>query len=1307
MLLVNNSCSLCVLFFLSFLFVKATPLSSPYRSPAAVKQQEESSADDEKDITSAIRKIEFSVNQNIATRRKHSKVTVEETPQKYSSVTFGEGNKNTADFNQNNITADSKTSEARVNEEHSPCGHNNYNKKMEDEKCRTESASSEEINANDGLVFGAVQQNGEEKLISFEGSDEIEIESSNFSEPLKKEAEEEVMEQGKDDVDGVTVAAALVTETDIKASAFEFEPRQDYEEDATPESESLPGVSSAPVSHEEGQTVQEMAQTDFRDADIEEQQQPPAPQQLSAAENLAESTDFLPGSVDDHVTDNSDDKPTPASKVPVSDVHAADVPVPVLGGSASPDVPAPDPRGSASPDAGKNSPVSPEKKVAESPKKKAAPSAKNTKESQKTKQASAKNTAAKKETTAGRTKTTHAKVSARPPTESTTGKNAKRPTSAAKTTTKTAASTRTTTSAKTSPTSSSASNTAAKKTFPTATTKKPAAKTEVRPASRPVRTVKTTAFGSTVSKPPAKKPSDSARPSTAPPGRSTQAKGKPVAAKVQTGLSSSRPQSARPKAAAAAEGKDATDGGAASKGTGKPTKPPIRKTQTKTVTTLKTAKTGGDGTPEVTSQTVKTTKTVTDANGKKTTKTTLKEVSPTGRKPLRMTKTETTDSRKAPARKNESGKPESKTATKKPDAKSKVGGTTRVGSAGTRKPASGLGAKKTATKNDAKAEQQVSKYLKGTIPKAKTVKELSNPLGITKPIAVPKTTTTTAEAEVKSKVELNVETTAQEEAEEVVSHEVVSGEVVSKETVSDEVESEAESKEELKIETEVQEEAKEVVSKEIVSNEVESEAESKEELKIETEVQEEAKEVVSREVVSSEVVSKEIVSDEVESEAESKEELKIETEVQEEAKEVVSKEVGFNEVETEAESKEELKIKTEVQEEAKEVVSNEADTSTENPGVFQDLVDFEEKLNEEVVPKEDEKIVEEEGEEDVEKEEEVVVNEDERRMEEQGESVPDREEPGVEEDEGFVEKDVGTGERFEDGDRVLEEDDREVPENGEMVKEEEDEQNDEQFDYGTRKDAGIATEYDITTEEPGASYTANTEASEERVVTISHSEKISFPETNEEAETPKQDEAMFEDSIELNQDVPDQVLIETTRSGVTEAWPDEQEEHGSGEETGGEPQDEEEKGVERKNQDSPLSEEPQIDPWDPASHQVDFDVPHSAIVDTGGDGEYTNNNMAEYSGGALLDTESPLNPDLVPACAHPTGEVFSEGTTADQMHEGVSEAGNKNADLFLFGDANQNGEAAQTKFQEFCSFQGDDVSPEEGNERGTVDDLLS
>ena len=1238
-------------------------MSSPYRSPAAVKQQEESSGDDEKDITSAIRKIEFSVNQNIATRRKHSKVTVEETPHKYSSASSGEGNKNTADFNQNNITADSKTSEARVNEfqeEHSPCGHSICSKKMEDEKYRTERASSEEINANDEVVFGAVQQNGEEKLISFEGSDEIE--SSNFSEPLKKEAEEEVLEQGKDDVDGVTVVTALVTEADIKASAFEFEPKQDYEEDATPESESLPGVNSAPVSHEEGQTVQEMAQTEFRDADIEEQQQPPARQQLSAAENLAESTDLLPGSVDEHVMDNSDDKPTPASEVPVSEVPAADVPVPFLAGSSSPDVPAPDPRGSASPDAGESSPVFPEKKVAESPKKKAAPSAKNTKEPLKTKQASAKNTAAKKETAAGRTKTTHANASGRPTTESATGKNTKRPTSAVKTTTKTAASTRTSTSTstKTSPTSSSASNTVAKKTFPTATTKKPATKTEVRPASRPVRTAKTTAFGSTVSKPPAKKPADSARPSTAPPGRSTQAKGKPVAARVQTGLSSTRPQSARPKAAAA-EGKDATDGGAASKGTSKPTKPPVRKTQTKTVTTLKTTKMGGDGKPEVTSQTVKTTKTVTEANGKKTTKTTLKEVSPTGRKPLRITKTETTDSRKVPARKNESGKPESKTATKKPDAKSKVGGTTRVGSAGTKKPASGLGAKKTATKKDAKGEQQVSKYLKGTIPKAKTVKELANPLGITKPVAVPKTTTTTAEAEVKSKVELNVETTAQEEAKEAVS-----SEVVSKEIVSDEVESEAESKEELKIETEVQEESKEVVSNEVGFNEVETKAESKEELKIETEMQEESKEVVSNEI-------------------------------------------GFDEVETEAESKEELKIETGMQEVAKDVVSNEADTSTENPGVLQDLV---EEKNEEVVPKEDEKIVEEEGKEDVEKEkeEEVVVNEDERRMEEQGESVPDREEPGVEEDEGFVEKDVGTGERFEDGDRVLEEGDREVPENGEVVTEE-DEQNDEQFDYGTRMDAGIATEYDIHAEEPGTSYTANIEASEERVIAISHSEKISFPETNgqldEEAETPKQDEAMFEDSIELNQDVPDQVLIETTRSGVTEAWSDEQEEYGSGEEAGGEPQDEGEKGVERKNQDSPLYEEPQIDPWDPASHQVYFDVPHSAIVDTEGDGEYNNNNMAEYSGGALLDTESPLNPDLVPACAHPAGEVFSEDTTADQMHEGVSGAGDKNADLFLFGDANQNGESAQTKFQDFCSFQGDDVSPKEENEGGTVDDLLN
>lgn len=1205
---------------------KATPASSPYYSPAASKsaKKQDDSSEDEKDITSAIRKIEFSVNQNIATRRKHSRVSVEETLPQKASLTCTESNKNTADFNQNNIATEPKTSKALLNEfpQGNPtCEHIIFTKKMEDETCRTESGFLEEINGDDDATVGSIQQNGGEKLISFEGSSETE--SFNISEPLKKAAEEEIMEQDKDVVDGASLAdiATETTSPDAESQDIEvitFEPEEDAGEDARedageapPEAEPIANVNSGtlPTSHEEDQTVQEIGQTDSFYAHMKDLEESSALEQLSENETLTECTDIHPSSVDDPVdVTNNSDKSTPAisevpdsdkspsafevpvSEIPVSDAPISDAPIseiavseisiseppiseapfseiPVSEISIS-EVPAaevtvPLPAGSASPDARKGSPVSPEKKVAESPKKKVP--AKNSKEPLNKKQTSAKSTVPKKGTaasTAGRTKTTHSKMSGRPPTEGTTVKNSKRPTSAVKTTPST----------KTSERSSGGSNTITKTTSPTAHSKNPATKSEPKPASRPTRPVKTTAFGSTISKPPAKKPLDSSRPSTAPPGRATQARGKPVASKVQTGLSSSRPQSARPKTAST-EGKDATDGGASSKGTGKPTKnvntaratsptkPLVRKTQTKTVTTLKTTRPGDDGKPEVSSQTIKTTKTVTEANGKKTTKTTMKELAPPiGRKPLRMTKTETTETRKAPTKKNETGKPEPKTGANKPDAKSKVGGTTRGGSADTKKGTKAT--KKATTKSGVvKSEQEFDSHLKGTIPKAKTVKELPNALGIAKPGAVAKITVATVETEAKLTEELKIETTAQEEAKDVVSNPV---------------------------------------------------------------------------------------------------------------QDLSDKDVGSKDGEVE-------------EKEDEKVVEEDKDVKKEK---------------------------EEEPEEDI-----AVKNGNERLAGKQDELVHVSEKPGLEEDEGFVEKEVETGERLEDliteksnegdADKIPEQDGGEIPENDEIVKEEKSEENDKQFDDQTTMDTGGIIEYSIPVEWPGSMYTEN-------IVT---SERGDLPETNgeldEESEIPKQDEEMFEDSIELDQAVTDQVLFEETKREVTEAWQaiDERKEHGSSEETDGERQDEVAVDLIENDQDLLLAEESRVDPWDPVSHQALVDPPPSVAIDTERFGEY-NNNVAEYSVGALLETERPSNPDVVPACAHPGGAVILENTSADLIHEGASvlEAGDKNTDLFQFDDAAENGEPAQMEFQELCTSQGNDVLPKEGNDGGTfttVDDLLN
>ena len=204
-----------------------------------------------------------------------------------------------------------------------------------------------------------------------------------------------------------------------------------------------------------------------------------------------------------------------------------------------------------------------------------------------------------------------------------------------------------------------------------------------------------------------------------------------MAAKVQSWSSSAgRPQSAKPSS----KPKDSTDGGAASKETGSerptsPTKPLVRKTQTRTVMTTKTTRVGAGGEPEIKSQTLKTTRTVTEANGKKTTKTTVKEVSPTGRKPLRM-KTEKTEGgpgAKKPAKAATDSKTGTRTAkpgTKKPETKTGP-------KSGPSRPSKETGTKKAPTKTASKTKEVKAEIKE--VPKAKTVKELSNALGITKP----------------------------------------------------------------------------------------------------------------------------------------------------------------------------------------------------------------------------------------------------------------------------------------------------------------------------------------------------------------------------------------------------------------------------------------------------------------------------------------------------------------------------------------------------------------------------------------------
>lgn len=751
----NNSCSLCV-FFLSH---KATPVSSPYRAAANKnsKQPDDSSGDDEKDITSAIRKIELSVNQNIATRRKLSKVLVEETSQKSPSAN-SESSRNTADINQNSIKHEQKTSEVPPNQfpqEKQTNYSRSFTKKMEDEVSRT-GEFTEEISTKSELNFGSVQQIDGEKVTDVDGGSGNG--GSEINEPVNGQGEEGITEHATDAVDGVSMAnlhteGTLQESPDIKISD------SDPNEAATShslEAEPFNGVDvvQKPVSAD-GDPPAEGISLNPNNADIKERSEPSVTEQSSAAENSADIPDILPGSIDNvaapvHVTNDSD---KPALAYEVSD----SVPV----GNAAPD-----------PDKGKTN--AHEEKSLTSPKKK--PSARNAKETSKAKEASGKKETAA--STAGRTKSAQSKTSTRPPpSQSGTTKTTKRPMSAAKSTT--------TPSTNTSPTSGSGIS--AKRTSPThtAVSKKPATKSDSKPtaSTRQARPAKTTAFGSTISKPPPKKTTNSGRPATVPPVGPSQAKGRTVAAKVQSGLSSARPHSAKPSTRPTTAGtKDATDGGATSKGTGKPskdvsatretspTKPPYRKTQVKTVTTLKTTKAGTAGGPEVKSQTIKNTKTVTEAHGKKTTKTTVKEVAATGRKPLRMTKTETTEIREAHGRKKANGNAQPKTGgqadklgPKKPDTKSKVGSVGKVGSKGPSKSSGGPGMKKTTTKAGVKSEQKVSSHLKGTMPHPKTVKEFSNAVGISKPAGTSEATAVTPETEAKLDEELKIETTSQDE----------------------------------------------------------------------------------------------------------------------------------------------------------------------------------------------------------------------------------------------------------------------------------------------------------------------------------------------------------------------------------------------------------------------------------------------------------------------------------------------------------------------------------------------------------------
>ena len=656
---------------------------------------------------------------------------------------------NTAsDINQNNIGE-------KISKSKSPEGKN-----MESE--------GNVFNEHNGDVFSSEQQNGE--MLNFEGA--LVKENSNAESSLSPE-QSETTENTPDVVDGA-VLAKLDTESATELNTIE------QEESKQAELEPAIDITN-PCDNEQS--------SDHPEFSVENSEEPSS-EQAPPAEAMTEDLDVVPNeseiaknyndvppkdaevSASIHEVPPSDsDVPPGDAEIPASDAQVlpSDGEVPPKDPDVSPAVipedsktsesPSPTPESTSSASTTPDIPQSPQKCPSPSGKKDGVEplkkkTGKTTKDSTKTKPAGTK-AAAKKEpgsTVGSRPKS--AKPLTRPTADSSAVKNTKRPTSAVKssttaksgTTTKSsttgATKTKTTGDGKPSaaasktkaPPSGKPTTTPSGKTSPTHS-KKPTNKPDPKatPSTRTARPARTTAFGSTVSTTAAKKTAPKTRPATAPPARSTttQAKKKPVAAKVQTWSSSAtRPQSAKPST----KSNDSTDGVAASKEIGgdrptSPTKPLVRKTQTRTVTTTKTTRVGAGGDPETKSQTLKTTRTVTEANGKKTTKTTVKEISPTGRKPLRMT-TETTEGgtgAKKPTKAVTDSKTGTRTAkpgTKKPETKSGA-------KTGPSRPTKETGAKKATTKTASKGKE-VKGEIKG-VPKAKTVKELSNALGITKP----------------------------------------------------------------------------------------------------------------------------------------------------------------------------------------------------------------------------------------------------------------------------------------------------------------------------------------------------------------------------------------------------------------------------------------------------------------------------------------------------------------------------------------------------------------------------------------------
>lgn len=747
-----------------FRFIKTAP--SPYRTAGKKGSKSDTEDDDEKDITSAIRKIEFSVNQNIATRRKLSRHSQDDSPQKSPNSVEESCVNSSSDIDQNNIP----------------------DKDIKSKSPNSTTMESEEnvFNEHKGEMFSPEEQNREvlnhDSDLPNEGSNAGDSPCFGLT---------ETVEGHKDVIDGA-VLATLNMETITKANTTE--PEEPREAVIEPFIETVNPCDKQSIDHDEhsfenlkehtiqpytelepaAETAMKNVDVVSNESDMVQSQSDALPKDCEEVSPLGEAPPKEAPPKEANVVPSDAKLPRSDAESPVSDpqvLPSTDQVSPkgpeilptVTDDSKPSESPSPTPESTCSvsttpDDLSPKKTLSPTegKFIVESPKKN---TIKTTKDPTKTKptgtKASDKNGSGS--TVDSRPKS--AKPSTSRSTDNSTTKNTKKPASTMRSTSATKSAPATKTKMTDSKPSNSASKTKSLPSGKNPTTKtssgkispthvtKPTPKSDPKAASsaRTSRPTKSTAFGSTVSSTAPKNPAPKTRPATAPAARisTTQAKKKPVAAKVQSWSSTTRPQSAMPST----KSKDSTE--AVGNRPASPTKPLFRKTQTRTVTTTKTTRVGADGEPETKSQMLKTTRTVTEVNGKKTTKTIVKELSPTGRKPLRMT-TETT---------------EVGTGAKKPNsAVSEVRTGTRTAKLGAKKPQTKPGAKtamgksaKTTTKPTTKVKE-VKAEIQG-VPKTKTVKELSDALGITKP----KESAKTMDKDNKAEQEDNVKIVAEDE----------------------------------------------------------------------------------------------------------------------------------------------------------------------------------------------------------------------------------------------------------------------------------------------------------------------------------------------------------------------------------------------------------------------------------------------------------------------------------------------------------------------------------------------------------------